>query len=189
MNLLSQTFTFAVGRVLTLLALVTLSCSFAMAQADASSRSPRPSLPSPDSNGRMLADAEVEMRVKRDIEFADKAHRDNVGRARDLATITASLVETFTKTQALADAEIKKLEKAEKLAKRIREAAGGEEAEAEILKPPADLEATMNRLSELSASLRDKVEKTPKHVVSAAIIDESNTILKLIRSIRLQRKS
>jgi len=41
----------------------------------------------------------------------------------------------------------------------------------------------MEMLSDLSHSLKEKVEKTPKHVISAVVIDEANVLLELIRII------
>jgi hypothetical protein len=51
-------------------------------------------------------------------------------------------------------------------------------------KPPTDLAAALDMLGDLSKSLKDKVEKTPKHVISAAVIDEVNVLLELIRIVR-----
>ena len=169
-------------RALSLFAVVSLSFVFASAQGDPSGQGSRPTPSQNESRG--LASAEEEMRVKRDIDIAEKQHKDNVNRARDLANLAAALGDEFKAKQSLSQAELKKLEKAEKLAKRIREAAGGEEDNVETGKPPADLAAAMSCLSELTESLKEKVEKTPKRVVSTAIIDEANTILELIRAIR-----
>jgi hypothetical protein len=174
-------------RVLTLCAVGVFSCVSALGQVDPSGQGSRPppqSSQSPENDRRMLASPEEEMRAKREIDIAEKAHKDNVNRARDLASLAASLGDGFKAKQSLSPAELKKLEKAEKLAKRIREAAGGEEDDVETAKPPADLAAAMTCLSEMTESLKEKVEKTPKHVVSTAIIDEANTILELIRAIR-----
>ena len=167
-----------------LFAVLTVGHSIANGQgASAGQSSPG----SPDNRTPMLATAEEEMRAKREIHFADKAHKENVERARDLASLGASLDEAFKEKKYLDSADIKKLEKAEKLAKRLREAAGGEEDDVESGKPPADLGVAMCRLSELAASLKDRVEKTPKRVVSAAIIDETNVLLELIRTIRVMQ--
>jgi len=72
----------------------------------------------------------------------------------------------------------------EKLAKGIRRAAGGCEDDLEMDNPPRDLPAAIEMLSDLSQSLKVKVEKTPKHVISAAVIDEANVLLELIRLVR-----
>lgn len=167
---------------LTLFAVVSLSCVFASAQSDPSGQGSRPNPPQNEARG--LASAEEEMRVKRDIDLAEKQHKVNVNRARDLAALAATIGDEFKAKRSLSPAELKKLEKAEKLAKRIREAAGGEEDNVETGKRPSDLANAMSCLAELTESLKEKVEKTPKRVVSTAIIDEANTILELIRSIR-----
>lgn len=184
MNRITQSIRF--GRVLTLTAIISLSCVFAGAQADPTGQGsrPTPTTGAPQNDTRMLASAEEEMRAKREIDIAEKQHKDNVNRARDLASLAAALGDQFKAKQSLSPAELKKLEKAEKLAKRIREAAGGEEDNVETGKPPTDLPAAMVCLSELTESLKEKVEKTPKRVVSTAIIDEANVILELIRAIR-----
>jgi hypothetical protein len=51
-------------------------------------------------------------------------------------------------------------------------------------KPPTDLASAMEMLSDLSQSLKEKVEKTPKHVICATVIDEANVLLELIRIVR-----
>jgi hypothetical protein len=39
-------------------------------------------------------------------------------------------------------------------------------------------------LTDLSKSLKEKVEKTPKYVISTAVIDEANVLLEVIRIVR-----
>ncbi|MDQ5846160.1 MAG: hypothetical protein M3539_12800 [Acidobacteriota bacterium] len=127
---------------------------------------------------------EEEMRVKRALHAAEKAHKTNVERARDLASLGASLLSKFNDSNSLNREDFKKLEKAEKLAKGIREAAGGSEDRVEIENPPTNVAAALCKFSELADSLKQKVEKTPKHVVSATVIDEANVLLELIRIVR-----
>jgi hypothetical protein len=127
---------------------------------------------------------EEEMRVKRAIKAADKAHQDNVERARDLASLSVTLLQRFTQNNCFDRDDFKKLDKAEKLAKGIREAAGGSEDRTEISEAPANVESALRKFSELAESLKQRVEKTPKHVVSAAVIDQANVLLELIRMVR-----
>ena len=58
------------------------------------------------------------------------------------------------------------------------------EDELEMDNPPKDLPAAIEMLNDVSQSLKVKVEKTPKHVISAAVIDEANVLLELIRLVR-----
>lgn len=133
---------------------------------------------------RHAAALEAEMLAKREIEEANKAHKENLNRARNLVSLSESLVKAFQEKHQLDREDIKKLEKAEKLVKNIREAAGGSDVDIDVETRPADLESALCRLSELSESLRKRVEKTPKRVVSTAIIDQANVLLELIRTVR-----
>lgn len=139
---------------------------------------------SADEGPKPFAALEEEMRAKRAIKLAEKEYQDNLERARDLSTLGASIVASFKHKNELDREDIRKLEKVEKLAKGIRSAAGGSEDEVQMLKPPKDLAAAVDMLGELSKSLKEKVEKTPKHVISATVIDESNVLLELIRIVR-----
>ncbi|HEY8187406.1 MAG TPA: hypothetical protein VIF64_15125 [Pyrinomonadaceae bacterium] len=137
-----------------------------------------------DETPRPLSDLEEEMRAKRAIRSAEKEYQDNLDRARDLSDLGASIVASFKQKKELDREDIRKLEKAEKLAKGIRRAAGGCEDEVDMDKPPKDLASAMDMLGELSKSLKEKVEKTPKYVISAAVIDEANVLLEVIRIVR-----
>jgi len=128
--------------------------------------------------------AEEEMRAKRAIQSAEKEYQENLDRARDLSSLGASIVTSFKQKNGLDQDDVKKLEKVEKLAKGIRRAAGGSEDNVEMEKPPADMASAIEMLGSLSQSLKVKVEKTPKHVISATVIDEANVLLELIRIVR-----
>lgn len=137
-----------------------------------------------DDMDRPFAAIEEELRAKRAIQVADKEYQENLNRVRDLSLLGASIVSSFKQKNSLDPDDVKNLEKAEKLAKRIRRAAGGSEDEVEMEKPPTNLASAVTMLGDLSQSLKDKVEKTPKHVISASVIDEANVLLELIRIVR-----
>lgn len=133
---------------------------------------------------RSFAAIEEEMRAKSAIRSAEKSYLENLDRARNLSSLSSSLVGSYKQKQSLDREDLKKLEKAEKLAKGIRDAAGGSSDDSKMEKPPQNLDSALTMLSELSESLKDKVEKTPKHVISAAVIDEANVLLEVIQIIR-----
>jgi valyl-tRNA synthetase len=130
------------------------------------------------------ASLEETMRVKRAIRAAEKEYQENVDRARDLSVLGEAVNASFKQNASLGRDDIKKLEKAEKLAKAIRNAAGGSEDDNEIEQPPKDLADALCMLAEMTASLKKNVEKTPKHVISATVIDEANALLELTRIVR-----
>lgn len=141
---------------------------------------------SPDSPGtsqRGNAMAE-EMRIKREIKSAEKDHKQNLERAREASNLGKELAASFEKSNSLNRDDIKKLEKLEKLAKRIRSEAGGSEDKISIEKKPADLVEAMNCIARVAASLNEKVQETPRQVISATIIDKANVLLELIGIVR-----
>lgn len=161
-----------------------LTVSFTLAQAQQNSQLKKPvSVEEEDDKGPFSA-VEEEMKAKRAIKSAEKDYQENLERARDLSSLGGSIVTSFKQKNALDQEDIKKLEKVEKLAKGIRRAAGGCEDDLEMENPPKDLSTAIEMLSDLSQSLKVKVEKTPKHVISAAVIDEANVLLELIRLVR-----
>ncbi|HEV2829742.1 MAG TPA: hypothetical protein VGW76_19235 [Pyrinomonadaceae bacterium] len=131
-----------------------------------------------------LETMEAEMLAKRAIKEEEKQYRENLERARDLCALGTTIVSSFKKKNWLDEGDLKKLEKVEKLAKGIRRAAGGSEDEVEMENPPRDIASAMEMLETLSQSLKANVEKTPKHVISAAVIDKANVLLELIRILR-----
>lgn len=177
----------SIARTLAVLGLLGACHASAAAQANTQNEKPvsldRDKTPRDDMNKPFAAIAE-ELRAKRAIQVADKEYQENLNRARDLSLLGASIVSSFKQKNALDPDDVKKLEKVEKLAKRIRRAAGGSEDEVEMEKPPTNLASAVTMLGDLSKSLKDKVEKTPKHVISATVIDEANVLLELIRIVR-----
>lgn len=137
-----------------------------------------------DDKEEPLTVVEEEMRAKRAIKEADREYQENLDRARDLSSLGVAIVTSFKQKNGLDGDDIKKLDKVEKLAKGIRRAAGGSEDKVEMDQPPKDLTSAMEMLSDLSQSLKEKVEKTPKHVISACVIDEANVLLEVIRILR-----
>lgn len=136
-----------------------------------------------DDQGRSIAAFE-ELRAKRAIQEEDKEYQENLARARDLSFLGSSLAASYKQKNTLDREDLKKLGRVEKLAKSIRNAAGGEGETIQLEKAPNDLASALIMLEELSKSLREKVEKTPKHVISAAVIDEANVLLELVRIVR-----
>jgi hypothetical protein len=131
-----------------------------------------------------MASFEEEMLAKRAIKFAEKQYQENLDKARELSELGTEISKSFKQNKRLDREDIKRLDKIEKLTKGIRNAAGGSEDETNIDKPPMALGPAIKTLAELAESLKAKVEKTPRQVVSASVIDQANVLLELIRIIR-----
>ena len=133
---------------------------------------------------RPLEPIEEEMRIKRSIKHAQKEYQENVSRAQLLSCLGAEIGVAFKQKKHLDRDDLKKLDKLEKLAKSIRSAAGGSGDATEIEKPASELPEAVSKMAEVAESLKEKVEKTPRRVVSAAVIDQANVLLELIRRVR-----
>jgi hypothetical protein len=170
--------------------LLLLSCSAIVAQTG--SKPPPPSHPAnPTAAEKSGADDdpplttyEEEMRAKRLIKIAEKEHQDNVNRAREISQLGKQLQETLKVRNALDREDSKKLERMEKLTRKIRGEAGGGDDEVKLENRPTDLASTLTRVTEITESLSKNVQNTPRQVVSAAVIDNANVLLELIRILR-----
>jgi hypothetical protein len=157
-----------------------------VAQMKQSTKSPPPRPPdmsaekgSADNPGP-LTTFEEEMRAKRAIKLAEKEHQDNLNRAKEICQLGQAL-----KSRTALDREdTKKLDRLEKLTKKIRGEAGGEDDDVQIANAPADISSAITQIADNAEQLSKDVEKTPRQVVSASVIDRANVLLQLVRIIR-----
>ena len=127
---------------------------------------------------------EDEMRAKRAIKYAEAEYKENLDRARELCDIATKLQTSIRDKKVLDREDLKRLDRIEKLTKVLRSKAGGSSSEITIEKAPTNLESAVQQVAELSTSLSELVQKTPRRVVSAAVIDEANVLLELIAIVR-----
>lgn len=131
-----------------------------------------------------LTPLEEEMRSKLAIKYAEKEHQENLDRAREIGQIGKELRENL-KNNAAPDREwLKKVERLEKLTRKIRGEAGGEDDDVNLTKRPTDLSSAVTEVADASESFSKEVQNTPKHVVSASVITNANVLLELIKILR-----
>jgi hypothetical protein len=133
---------------------------------------------------RPLTTFEEELRAKRAIKLAEKEHQENLNRAREIEQIGKELCESLKNRSSLDRTALKKVERLEKLTKKIRGESGGEDEEVEIVNPPSDIPSAGKQIFEASESLSKNVQNTPRQVVSASVIGNANVLLELIRRLR-----
>lgn len=167
------------------------ACSIALSAQTPSVNPPKPNDPttidkSESSTGKLpeFGPMEEEMRKKREIKLAEKEYKENLDRAREVSELGEQLQDSYRQRKSLTREDTKKLERIEKLTKRIRSEAGGSDEEASLDDLPHALEPALSRLAEVSGSLRKVVEKTPRQVVSAAVIQQANVVLQLLKFCR-----
>ena len=176
-------------QTLVLLSVILVCASLAAAQA---ASQPRPTpLPQPGPDGTIrnsdsspLTTFEEEMRAKRAIAIAEKDHEENLKRAREIAQLGKEIKDSLKDKPVLDRDSLKKVERLEKLTKKIRGEAGGEDEEVDIPNKPSDLPATVAQIADASESLSKNVIDTPRQVVSASVIGKANVLLELIKIVR-----
>lgn len=139
---------------------------------------------SADDEGPPLTTFEEEMRAKRLIKQAEKEHKENLARAREIAQLAKELQSGLKTSNTLDRDGIKRVERLEKLTKKIRGEAGGEDDEVQILNRPGNQSGAVAQIAEVAESLAKSVQDTPRQVVNASVIDSANVLLELIRLLR-----
>ena len=135
-----------------------------------------------DDNTTPLTTFEEEIRAKREIKIAEKEHQDNLNRAREIGDIAKELKESFKHNSTTIDRDcFKKIERLEKLTKKVRSEAGGDDDEITISPKPTDLPSAIKQIADASETLAKDVENTPRRVVSASVIGNANVLLELIK--------
>jgi len=131
-----------------------------------------------------LTTFEEEIRAKRMIKLAEKEHEENLKRAREISQIGQDLKAGLNNTTAVGKPDPKKVDRLERLTKKIRGEAGGEDDDVQIVDAPADIPAAVNKIADTADQLSKDVQKTPRQVVSAAVIDRANVLLQLVKILR-----
>jgi hypothetical protein len=139
---------------------------------------------SPAEDRSPLTTFEEEIRAKRAIKLAEKEHQENLNRAREICNLGKEIQEDLKKKPSLGREDSKKIDRLEKLTKKIRGEAGGEDNEVKILDRPTDALSASSQIADAAESLSKSVQNTPRQVVSASVIDHANVLLELIRILR-----
>lgn len=132
----------------------------------------------------MIGMPEEEMIARQDIKAAEKDYQENIERAREATQLSTEIRDAYLHNKAFGRTEQKKLERLEKLARKIRSEAGGSDGDVTIENVPSQVEPALSRLAELTDKVRKVVEKTPRQVISASVIEQSNELLEIIRYVR-----
>jgi hypothetical protein len=122
--------------------------------------------------------------MKRAIKMAEKDHQENLDRAKEIAQLGKELKNSVQGQSAIDRDTLKKVERLEKLTKKIRGEAGGEDEEVEIANRPSDVSSAACQIAEAAESLSKDVQNTPRQVVSASVICNANVLLELIKMLR-----
>jgi hypothetical protein len=167
-------------------ALVLLTAMWLSAQAQTQPVRPTPQ-PSPidrRNDGIGFGNRETETRTRMILKKEKKEYEEHVERAQEARDLAAELHKTYEIARSFNAADYKKLERLEKLTRRVRNEVGGSQTDADPKELPRTYDEAVLLLADLAKELCDEVEKTPRRVVSASIINQANKLIALIQYVR-----
>jgi hypothetical protein len=161
-----------------LLAIFTLLLHSATAAQDA-----RPDLKPPTSQQDItLPD---EMRARLLIARAEEEHRKFLEDVKKLGELSDEITTGFGKRGSLTSEDVKKLSTIEKLAKRILGHAGGSEVDDKTAQSKQlSVKDAIALMGEAVGKITKIVMAETRHVISAAVIEQSNEVINLAQFIR-----
>lgn len=161
--------------------LIIFASVFVNAQIDASTPSGRP-------KQEDFPKSIQENLKKHEIERNKKEHEKMLENGEEAVRLSEELVASFEKNNQFSAKDEEKLERIEKLVKKIRNGLGGaDEKEAEEEKP-STLEVAVKTLRKTTVSLLNELKKTTRYSISAVAIQSSNSLLDIVRFLRFWKK-
>lgn len=127
---------------------------------------------------------ETDARMRLILRAEKKAYEEHVARAKEAKQLALDLKTAYDTKQAFGSEDQKKLERLEKLTRRIRNDVGGSESDGDPKDLPSSLPDAVSSVAKLAGDLCDQVERTPRHVISASIIDQANKLIMVIQFLR-----
>jgi hypothetical protein len=127
---------------------------------------------------------ETDVRTRLILKKEKKEYEEHVERAQEARDLAVELQKTFEIAHSFNAADYKKLERLEKLTRRIRNEVGGSQTDADPKDLPKTKDEAVPLLADMAKELCDEVEKTSRRVVSTSIIDQANRLIALIQYVR-----
>ena len=150
-----------------------------------------------ESNSRGVQKEELPKNIKESLEKSrieqeKKDHEELLQKAEEAMKLSAELQEAYEKNKSLTPEDKKKLERLEKLLKKIRKDIGGDDDDnskenaenPNESEKPSTVVTALNKLRSTSVNLFDELKKTSRFSISVVAIQSSNAILKVIKFLR-----
>jgi hypothetical protein len=148
---------------------------------------PQPSPIVRPNDGIDFGNRETDARTRMILKKEKKDYEEHVERAKEARDLAAELQKTFEIAHSFNAADYKKLERLEKLTRRVRNEVGGSQTDADPKELPKTRDEAAPLLADMAKELCDEVEKTPRRVISASIINQANKLIALIQYLRGDR--
>ena len=132
-----------------------------------------------------------EMLTKQRLIREKKDHEEMLRRGEEALRLSQQLEKAFEQNNQISRYDKEKLDALEKIVTKIRKELGGdddgEDAPAEKAEKPSTLKEAFHFLQDTTVKLVDELKKTSRFSISAVAIQSSNTVIKLVRFLRLRK--
>ena len=131
-----------------------------------------------------------ETMAKQRIEREKKEYEELLQRSEEAVKLSEELEKSFSNSNKVTNEDQKKLDRLEKLVKKIRTELGAdddgepEQSEKEKAEKPSTLVSAFKTLQTNAAQLFSEIKKSTRYSVSVVAIQTSNALLKLVKFIR-----
>ena len=153
----------------------------------------RPPLPNPDGSpaerGAQDIDLPDEMRVRLLLERLEGEHKKFIEDVMKLDELSSEVARSYNEKRLLMPDDMKKLGSIEKLAKRILSHAGGNQVDGDKAESAQlSISEAIEKMNVAVAGIKKSALSETRHVVSAAVIGNSNEVIELSRIIRRSQR-
>jgi hypothetical protein len=123
--------------------------------------------------------------AERRIAQEKKDHEELLKRGEEALKLSADLEKSFSENNRFSSDDRKKLDRLEKLVKRIRSDLGGDDVDPDAEEQtPSTVPGAVKFIQENTIKLVDELKKTTRYTISAIAIQSSNLLLKAVKIIR-----
>ena len=121
------------------------------------------------------------------IEREKKDYEELHGRGKEAVKLSDELEKSFSQNNQISADDRKKLDRLEKLVKKIREGIGGKDDDetVEFAERPSSIFSALKTLQSNTIKLVDELQKTSRYSISVVAVESSNLLLKVVSFLRL----
>ena len=152
------------------------------AQTDASNRS----MPQKEELPTGIQESLAKQRIERE----KKDYAELLARGEEAVKLSDELEKSFAQNNRISPTDQKKLDRLEKLVKKIRSELGGDDDDknAELGNKSLSIVNALETLRDNTLKLVDELKKTTRYSVSVVAVESSNLLLKVVRFLRFGKE-
>lgn len=172
---------FSFSRSILILVFIACAVTYAAAQTDAATRG---GVPPKEDYSTGIQESLARQRIERE----KKDFAELLARGEETVKISGELEKSFEQNNQLSAEDRKKLDRLEKLVKKIRAEIGGSDDDdetAELDNKPLSVGSALKSLQNNTSKLVGELKKTTRYSVSVVAVESSNLLLRVVRFLRV----